>query len=134
MIGSNRTLLNLRGIRMDDQMEKLDPNNFEPEADTLTEMDVKEHGHTHHHEHRQVVLNRLSRIEGHVRSVARMVEKDTHCPEILIQIAAIRSALNSVGRVILEDHVKSCLIEAVDKNDFESSFNELKNSLNQFIR
>jgi DNA-binding FrmR family transcriptional regulator len=81
-----------------------------------------------------VVLNRLARIEGHVRAVSRMVEKDAHCPDILIQIAAIRSALNSVGRVILEDHVKSCLIEAVDTNDFENSFNELKNSLDKFIR
>lgn len=106
----------------------------EPEEQLLFEVEVREHGHQHPHEHRQMVLNRLSRIEGHVRAVARMVEKDTHCPEILIQIAAVRSALNSVGRVILEDHVKSCLIEAVDKNDFESAFDELKNSLDKFIR
>ncbi len=88
---------------------------------------------THHHEQRQSVLNRLSRIEGHVRAVKRMVESDTPCPELLIQIAAIRSALNSVGRVILEDHVKSCLVDAAEKGDFENAFTDLKNSLDKFI-
>ncbi len=87
----------------------------------------------HHHEHRQSVLNRLARIEGHVRAVKRMVENDTPCPELLIQIAAIRSALNSVGRVILEDHVKSCLVDAAEKGDFESAFQDLKDSLDKFI-
>ncbi len=60
----------------------------------------------HHHEHQQAVINRLARIEGHVRAVKRMVEEGVSCPDLLVQIAAIRSALNSVGRVILEDHVK----------------------------
>ena len=87
----------------------------------------------HHHEHRQGVQNRLARIEGHVRAVKRMVENDASCPEILIQIAAIRSALNSVGRVILEDHVKGCLVEAAEQGDFEQAFRDLKNSLDKFI-
>jgi DNA-binding FrmR family transcriptional regulator len=88
---------------------------------------------THHHEQRQSVLNRLARIEGHVRAVKRMVESDTPCPELLIQIAAIRSALNSAGRVILEDHVKSCLVDAAEQGDFENAFQDLKNSLDKFI-
>ena len=87
----------------------------------------------HHHEQRQNVLNRLARIEGHLRAVRRMVESDTPCPEILIQIAAIRSALNGAGRVILEDHVKSCLVDAVDSGDFNVAFVDLKNSLDKFI-
>jgi CsoR family transcriptional regulator, copper-sensing transcriptional repressor len=73
----------------------------------------------HHHEHHQGVLNRLARIEGHVRAVKKMVENDVSCPEVLVQIAAVRSALNSVGRVILEDHLKSCLVDAATKGDFE---------------
>ena len=68
-----------------------------------------------------------------MRAVKRMVESDTPCPELLIQIAAIRSALNSAGRVILEDHVKSCLVDAAEKGDFESAFQDLKNSLDKFI-
>lgn len=97
-----------------------------PEA----QLGVSDH---HPHEHKDAVLNRLARIEGHIRAVKRMVEKDTPCPEVLIQIAAVRSALNGVGRVILEDHVKSCLMEAVDRGDFEDSFKDLKNSLDKFI-
>jgi len=101
------------------------------EADTHT--GAKQTHEAHPHEQRQSVLNRLARIEGHVRAVKRMVESDTPCPELLIQIAAIRSALNSAGRVILEDHVKSCLVDAAEKGDFESAFQDLKNSLDKFI-
>jgi CsoR family transcriptional regulator, copper-sensing transcriptional repressor len=87
----------------------------------------------HHHEHRQQVIARLARIEGHVRAIKRMVEEDTECPEVLIQIAAVRSALNGVGRVILEDHMKGCMVEAVEKNDFDRALHDLKNSLDKFI-
>jgi DNA-binding FrmR family transcriptional regulator len=98
-------------------------------------MDSQEHTNsTHHgHEHRKAVLDRLSRIEGHVRAVRRMVEQDEECPDVLVQIAAVRSALNSVGRVILEDHVKSCLMNAAEEGEFEKAFKDLRNSLDRFI-
>jgi DNA-binding FrmR family transcriptional regulator len=64
---------------------------------------------THRHEHHEQVLNRLARIEGHVRAIKRMVEADRSCPEVLVQIAAVRSAINGVGRVILEDHLQNCI-------------------------
>lgn len=85
------------------------------------------------HENKDAVLNRLARLEGHIRAIRRMVEQDTPCPEVLIQIAAVRSALNGAGRVILEDHVKSCLMDAVERGDFEDAFKDLKNSLGKFI-
>jgi len=87
----------------------------------------------HEHAHKKSVLARLARIEGHVRAVRRMVEGDTACPEILIQIAAVRSALNAAGRLILEDHVRGCLIDAAQEGDFEVVFKDLKNSLDKFI-
>jgi DNA-binding FrmR family transcriptional regulator len=90
-------------------------------------------GH-HSHEHRKAVLDRLARIDGHVHAVKRMVEEDVSCPDILVQIAAVRSALNGVGRIILEDHVKCCLIDTVREGDFKNSFQDLKNSLDKFIR
>lgn len=89
--------------------------------------------HEHRHEHHQQVLNRLARIEGHVRAIKRMVEEDTPCPDVLTQIAAVRSALNSVGRVILEDHLQSCMVDAVEKDDYNRALKELKNSLDKFI-
>jgi DNA-binding FrmR family transcriptional regulator len=110
-------------------MDIHDQDPFEEAADQTYPKNNK----ARHHENRQSVLNRLARIEGHVRAVKRMVENDTACPELLIQIAAIRSALNGVGRVILEDHVKGCLVDAAEKGDFESAFQDLKNSLDKFI-
>jgi CsoR family transcriptional regulator, copper-sensing transcriptional repressor len=90
-------------------------------------------GNAHRHEHHQQVLNRLARIEGHVRAVKRMVEEGTSCPDVLTQIAAVRAALNSVGRVILEDHLQSCMVEAVEKDDYQRALGDLKNSLDKFI-
>jgi CsoR family transcriptional regulator, copper-sensing transcriptional repressor len=90
-------------------------------------------GHEQQHEHHQQVLNRLARIEGHVRGIKRMVEEDTPCPDVLMQIAAVRSALNSVGRVILEDHLQSCMVEAVEKDDYQRALRDLKISLDKFI-
>ena len=85
------------------------------------------------HEHHQQVINRLARIEGHVRAIKRMVEEDKSCPDVLMQIAAVRSAMNSVGRVILEDHLQSCMVEAVEKDDYKRALQDLKNSLDKFI-
>ncbi len=87
----------------------------------------------HRHEHHQQVLNRLARIEGHVRAIKKMVDADTPCPDVLVQIAAVRSALNGVGRVILEDHLRSCMMEAVEKDDYEQALRDLKASLDKFI-
>jgi len=89
--------------------------------------------HENRHEHHQQVLARLARIEGHVRAIKRMVENDTSCPDVLTQIAAVRSALNSVGRVILEDHLQSCVVDAVEKDDYQQAMKDLKNSLDKFI-
>jgi CsoR family transcriptional regulator, copper-sensing transcriptional repressor len=105
------------------------------DQDKLDELDLTGplNGENHHHAHHQNVVNRLARIEGHVRAVKRMVEADTACPDVLIQIAAIRSALNSVGRLILEDHLESCMVEAVEQDDYQSALRDLKNSLDKFI-
>lgn len=99
----------------------------------MTDKNVNETGH-HSHEHHKAVLDRLARIEGHIRAVRRMVEEDVPCPEVLVQIAAVRSALNGAGRIILEDHVKSCLIDTVREGNFDNSFQDLKDSLDKFIR
>ncbi len=85
------------------------------------------------HEHQHDVINRLARIEGHVRGLKRMVEEGVPCPELLLQIAAIRSALESAGRVILEDHIKSCMVDAAQTGQFDAAYAELERSLKRFI-
>jgi DNA-binding FrmR family transcriptional regulator len=91
-------------------------------------------GRGHLHEHHQGVLNRLARIEGHVRGIKRMVEENKPCPDVLVQIAAVRSALNSVGRIVLEDHLKGCMFEALQTGEFDAAYYALGKSLDQFIR
>lgn len=90
-------------------------------------------GDAHVHEHHQDVINRLARIEGHVRAVKRMVEEGISCPDVLVQVAAIRSALESVGRIILEDHIKSCMVTAIQTGDFDIAYQDLDRSLKRFI-
>ncbi len=68
-----------------------------------------------------------------MRAVKRMVEEDTPCPDVLVQIAAVRAALNSVGRLVLEDHMQSCLVRAVEEGDYESAFKDFNKSLDRFI-
>jgi DNA-binding FrmR family transcriptional regulator len=97
-------------------------------------IDEQETAHNHHpHPQRESVLRRLARIEGHVRAVKRMVEEDKDCPDVLVQIAAIRAALNGVGRLILEDHMQGCMVQAAQDGDFEQAFRDLKKSLDQFV-
>ena len=75
----------------------------------------------------QDALRRLRRAEGQVRGIARMVEEEAYCPEILTQIAAVRSALRKVGLVILKRHVESCVSDAIraDKDGGESLIDEM---------
>ena len=71
-------------------------------------------GHSHGHTHTQTraVINRLSRAIGHLESVKRMVEDGRDCTEVLVQLAAVRSALNSTAKVILKDHLEHCISSA----------------------
>ena len=79
------------------------------------------------------LATRVKRIAGQVAGIERMLEDRRYCVDILNQIAAVRSALNSVGRVILEDHLQSCMVEAVEKDDYQRALKDLKNSLDKFI-
>ena len=105
------------------------------ESDDSTDLPAPEGDATarHRHEHHQQVLNRLARIDGHVRAVKRMVENDVPCPDVLVQIAAVRSALYGVGRLVLEDHLQSCMVEAVEKGNYQQALRDLKASLDKFI-
>ena len=65
------------------------------------------------------LVNRLSRIEGQVRGIKRMVEEDAYCPEILIQVSAVNAALNSFNKVLLAEHIRSCVAEHIRKGNDE---------------
>ena len=91
------------------------------------------HGHGHVHENKKAVTNRLSRIIGHLQSVRNMVENDRDCSEVLIQLSAVDSAVRSVSRVILKEHLSTCIVEAVKEDDYES-LEELNEAIDKFLK
>lgn len=92
------------------------------------------HGaHPHVHENTKAVLNRLSRAIGHLESVKKMVENGRDCSEVLIQIAAVRSAINNIGKVILQDHIQHCIVDAVEHDD-EQALEDLCQAIDKFIK
>lgn len=79
------------------------------------------------------LISRLNRIEGQIRGVKGMIEKDIYCDDVLNQIAAIQSALNSVGKLLLENHMNSCVIERIQEGDTEV-IKELMITMNKLIK
>lgn len=78
------------------------------------------HKHIHNLEEKKVIANRLARAIGHLQSVKRMVEADEDCSNVLIQLAAVRSALNNTGKLILKNHINECIVEAVEHKDHDA--------------
>ena len=93
------------------------------------------HSHRHAHAHTQTksVLNRLSRAQGHLESVRKMVERGEDCSEVLLQLSAVISALNSTGRVILKDHIEHCIVDAVEHGD-RDAIKELEKAIDRFMK
>lgn len=87
----------------------------------------------HSHKERKQVINRLSRIIGHAEAVKKMYVEEKDCSEVLIQIAAVRSALNNVGKIILKDHIDSCIVEAIENGDKEA-LEKLNKAIDKFVR
>ncbi len=68
-------------------------------------------------EEQKKLINRLSRIEGQIRGVKRMIEADAYCPDILVQVSAITSAINSFSKELLEAHIRSCVVQEIKEDD-----------------
>lgn len=100
------------------------------------------HGHCygpggHHHVHsdaeKKAVLNRLSRAIGHLQSIKTMVENDRDCSEVLIQLAAVKSAVNNTGKLVLKEHIANCIVEAIENGD-EESLRQLNKAIDSFVK
>ena len=91
------------------------------------------HAHTHSHEHTQAVSNRLARAIGHLEAVRKMVEDNRDCSEVLIQLAAVRSALASTSRIILKDHMEHCIVDAIEEHD-QSALDELNRAIDKLLK
>ena len=94
---------------------------------------VVTHTHTHSHEHTKAVLNRLSRAIGHLESIKKMVENGRDCSEVLIQLSAVKAAINNTGKVILQDHIQHCLVAAIESGHMKE-IEELNKAIDRFIK
>ena len=88
--------------------------------------------HTHSHTQTKAVLNRLSRAIGHLESVKRMVADGRDCSEVLVQLAAVRSAIGNTAKLILKDHIEHCIVDAVESNDV-TALDELNKAIERFM-
>jgi len=91
------------------------------------------HKHTHSHEHTKEVTDRLARAIGHLQKVKKMVEENEDCSDVLIQLAAVKSAINNTGKIILKDHMEHCIVHAINDGDTQM-LNELNNAIEKFIK
>lgn len=87
----------------------------------------------HNHEHTDAVLKRLSRAIGHLQAVKRMVEEGRDCAEVLTQLAAVKSAINNTGKVILQDHLEHCIVSAIQQGD-RHAVEQLNDAIDRFIK
>ncbi|PFD40365.1 CsoR family transcriptional regulator [Bacillus cereus] len=95
--------------------------------------DDKERNSQRTNEEKNKLVVRLNRIEGQVRGVKGMIQKDVYCDDILNQLAAVQSALNGVGKLLLEHHMKSCVIHRIQDGESEV-VDELLKTVNKLIK
>lgn len=79
------------------------------------------------------LMNRLSRIEGQVRGIKGMLEKDAYCPEILVQVSAVNAALNSFNKVLLANHIRTCVADDI-RDGKDETVDELVKVLQKLMR
>ena len=83
---------------------------------------------------KDMLIKRLNRIEGQVKGIQKMVDEERYCIDILTQISAIRSAINKVGSIILENHIKGCVVNSIKEDNREESIEELMKTIDKFIK
>lgn len=89
--------------------------------------------HTHDPKEMKAVVNRLAKAIGHLEAVKGMVEDGRDCSEVLIQLAAVKSALNNTGKLILKEHISHCIVHAVENGDAQA-LEDLNRAIDQFMK
>ena len=126
-------------VRYLDRKEFIMKEDEKEQVHTHKASDGTEYSHSHNNEHKhshqntKIVLNRLSRAMGHLKSVKQMVEDGKDCSEVLIQLSAVIAALNNTGKVILKDHMEHCIVDAVESGD-QTAIDNLAKAIDRFIK
>ena len=84
-------------------------------------------------EERKKLINRLNRIEGQVRGIRGMIEKDAYCTDVLVQVAAVNAALNAFNKELLASHIKTCVAEDI-RAGHDETIDELVNTLQKLMK
>lgn len=90
------------------------------------------HGHFHDPREKKRQLNRLSRVIGHLQHVKKMIETDEDCADVLMQISAAKSALNGLGKEIINEHITHCIAHAVEDQD-TAAIDEFKKAIEKYL-
>ena len=104
-----------------------------PAAHTEHALSEVQHAHSHSHKSTRAVLNRLSKVIGHLTAVKHMVEDGRDCSEVLIQLAAVRSAITGISKIMIRDHIDHCMVDAVEARNMEA-INELNKAIERMLK
>ena len=91
------------------------------------------HPHYHDADDMKAIINRMSRAIGHFESVKKMVEDGADCSDVLIQLAAVKSAVNNIGKEILKEHLSHCIVEAIKIGD-QAALEALNTAIDKFMK
>ncbi len=103
----------------DSNQEHITEHEAEQTADSACHASGSPRQSHHSDQMKESLTKRLNRIEGQIRGVKAMIERDTYCDDVLNQIAAVQAALNGVGKLLLEGHLKSCVVDRIQAGESE---------------
>ena len=99
----------------------------------MSESEYDKHTHTHDPKEMKAIINRLAKAIGHLEAVKGMVENGRDCSEVLVQLAAVKSAINNTGKLILKEHISHCIVHAVEHGD-RQAVEDLNRAIDQFMK
>jgi len=99
----------------------------------MSESENHKHTHTHDPKEMKAIINRLAKAIGHLEAVKGMVENGRDCSEVLVQLAAVKSAINNTGKLILKEHISHCIVHAVEHGD-RQAVEDLNRAIDQFMK
>ena len=130
-------LLNLINDDIIEKTTKNEEQDMDNNAHEILHQKGIAHSHSHSHSHDpesiRRIVNRLARAEGHLRSIKGMVERGEDCSEVLVQLAAVKSAINNTGKLILKEHISHCIVDAIEEND-NKAIENLNDAIEKFIK
>lgn len=128
-------LLNLINDDIIEKTTKNEEQDMDNNAHEILHQKGIAHSHSHSHDPESIrrIVNRLARAEGHLRSIKGMVERGEDCSEVLVQLAAVKSAINNTGKLILKEHISHCIVDAIEEND-NKAIENLNDAIEKFIK